>query len=109
MIGLVRSAEHALYAVKDAHEAESFLPEIWQTVKGGFPFYGISPVLVILGVIVAVSLLVFWNIVGKGEGSHAGREEPRRAYRRELARQMAREDATKIRKGEKPRRRWMQW
>lgn len=65
--------------------------------------------MVILGAVVFVVLLGFWAVVGKGSGSHAGREEPRRAYRRELARQMARQDAEKIKIGEKARRRWMQW
>ena len=93
----------------DGKTGENTLSEIWGTISTGFPFYGLSPVLVVIGVVVLVSLLIFWNMVGKGEGSHAGREEPRRAYRRELARQMAREDAKKIEKGEKTRRKWMQW
>lgn len=67
----------------------------------------------IVAVVVVVSLVASW-FTGRRRGSHAGRENVRRAYRRELARQMARDDAKKILAGEDPaatkrRRRWMQW
>lgn len=90
-------------------ELEHYGREVINTVSNGFPLYGLSVWWVILIVIVSVVLLVIWNLTGKGQGSHAGREEVRRSYRRELARQMARQDADKIKAGEKPRRRWMQW
>lgn len=93
----------------NSKQGESILNEIWVTVSSGFPFYGVSPVLVILAAIAIVIALVSYSVAGKGRGSHAGREEVRRAYRRELARQMARQDAEKIKIGEKPRRKWMQW
>jgi hypothetical protein len=64
--------------------------------------------IVVLGIILA-ALVTAWVLTAKGRGSHAGREQVRRAYRRELARQMARQDAEKIRSGEKDRRKWMQW
>lgn len=70
---------------------------------------GIHTWMVILGVVVIVTAFIAWNLVGKGEGSHAGREEVRRSYRRKLAQEMAKQDAEKIKRGEKPRRRWMQW
>jgi hypothetical protein len=54
-------------------------------------------------------LVAAYVLVAKGRGSHAGREQVRRAYRRELAKQMAKEDAARIREGKKTRRRWMQW
>ena len=107
MTGLVRSAEHALYAAKDAREAKSFLPELWREVSSRIPTIPVWGFVV--GGVGLLVLVVAWNTIGKGEGSHAGREQPRRAYRRELARQMAREDAKKIEAGEKKRRKWMQW
>lgn len=102
---------------KAVYSAESHLPhgvegmanEVWETVSTGFPLYGL-PVIAVIGIVILIlGAVVAWNIVGKGEGSHAGREGVRRAYRRELARQMAREDAAKIRAGEKSRKKWMQW
>ncbi len=88
---------------------ESFGNEAIETVTTGFPLYGLPLwMAVIIGVLLLVALVI-WNLTGKGQGSHAGREEVRRAYRRELARQMARQDAEKIKRGEKTRRKWMQW
>jgi hypothetical protein len=88
---------------------ESTVDEIRSTIENGFPWYGLSPILVV-GVIILLALGgVAYSVAGKGTGSHAGREEVRRSYRRELARQMARQDADKIKKGEKVRRKWMQW
>jgi hypothetical protein len=88
---------------------ESTVSEIWTEVQKGFPWYGISPI-IIVGIIVLLLVGgIAYSIAGKGTGSHAGREEVRRSYRRELAKQMARQDADKIKKGEKVRRKWMQW
>lgn len=64
--------------------------------------------LVLVGVLLVIGIIV-WNLTGKGQGSHAGREEVRRSYRRELAKQMARQDAEQIKLGQKQRRKWMQW
>ena len=122
MVSLVRSlGDHVVNKGLDSKQGENLLSEaehigseLLHKAIQGFPLYGLPVWMVIGGIIVLISLLVFWNIVGKGEGSHAGREEPRRAYRRELARQMARDDAKKIIAGEdsaatKKRRKWMQW
>lgn len=72
-------------------------------------FSGIQIWMVVLGAIILITAFIAWNLVGKGQGSHAGREEVRRSYRRKLAQEMAKQDAEKIKAGEKPRRRWMQW
>jgi len=88
---------------------ERLATEVWRELGTGFPFYGVPWYLVVLGFLGLVLLLVFWNLVGKGRGSHAGREDVRRAYRRELARQLARQDADQIKAGQRTRRRWMQW
>jgi uncharacterized membrane protein len=100
---------HVANRALDSSKAEGVLSEVWTRVSRGFPYYGISPILVILAVVLIVLAFVAYSVAGKGSGSHAGREEVRRAYRRKLAQEMAREDAAKIRTGEKPRRRWMQW
>jgi hypothetical protein len=100
---------HLLYKAESTKSAESTFTEAVHTVTSGFPWYGLAPALVILAGVLVVAGIVAWNLVGKGEGSHAGREEVRRSYRRELAKQMARQDAEAIKKGEKVRRRWMQW
>jgi hypothetical protein len=98
----------------DSKGAENTLTEAIHTVTTGFPLYGEPLWLIICVVIGVVALFALYSVAGKGEGSHAGREEPRRAYRRELARQMARDDAKKILAGEDPmstkkRKKWMQW
>lgn len=91
----------------DSARGESILSEAWGTLSS---FVSQITPIEVAGVGATLLLLfVFWNLVGKGTGSHAGREEVRRAYRRKLAQEMAKEDAEKIRRGEKPRRRWMQW
>jgi hypothetical protein len=89
-------------------ESESVINKVFDTVVGGFPFYG-HAMLVIACFVVFLILLVVWNLTGKGKGSHAGREEVRRQYRRSLAREMARQDADAIREGKKRRRWWYQW
>ncbi len=104
---------HVANKALDSHSSESALSEaaakITHAIPSGFPFFGL-PIAVIVGIVICLlGLLVLWNLVGKGSGSHAGREEVRRAYRRKLAQEMAKEDAEKIKRGEKPRRRWMQW
>lgn len=86
-------------------KAENLLSE----AIAGFPLYGLPLWIVVTGVFVIGLCLVAYSVAGKGTGSHAGREEVRRSYRRELARQMARQDAEKIKQGEKPRKKWMQW
>ena len=90
-------------------QGENILSEIWQTISTGAPYYGVPPILIYLAAAVLITLIIAYSVAGKGRGSHAGREEIRRAYRRKLAQEMAKEDAAKIRRGEKPRRRWMQW
>lgn len=97
--------DHVLYRGLNTKGAEGVLTEI----LNGFPFYGVSPVLIVLGAVFMVIFFIGYSFVGKGTGSHAGREEVRRAYRRKLAQEMAKQDAEKIRAGEKPRRKWMQW
>lgn len=106
---------HVANKALDSKSSESAISEVWVEVqKAGFPFFGLSPILIYMGVVLVVVILLAYSVAGKGKGSHAGREEPRRAYRRELARQMARDDAKKILAGEdatatKKRRKWMQW
>lgn len=90
-------------------EAQNFVRSSWHWVSQNFPFFGVSPILLILIAVVGVMLLIAWNLVGKGKGSHAGREEIRRQYRRSLAREMAKQDAAKILAGEKRRRWWYKW
>lgn len=98
------------HAPPELQETVSKLPtEVWHTVSTGFPYYGVAPVLIYLGLALVVVGVVFYNLVAKGRGSHAGREEVRRAYRRKLAQEMAHQDAEKIKAGAKPRRWWMQW
>jgi hypothetical protein len=113
---LGRIAEHHVAnKALDSKGAEGAISEIWTEVQhAGFPFFGLSTTVVYVFITFLVLAFVAYSIAGKGRGSHAGREEPRRAYRRELARQMARDDAKKIIAGEDPRavkkrRRWMQW
>jgi len=105
---------HVANRALDTKGAENTLTEAWTTVSSGFPMYGLPMWQIILIGIGMVGLVALYSVAGKGSGSHAGREEPRRAYRRELARQMARDDAKKIIAGEDPmatkkRRKWMQW
>ncbi len=92
-----------------AHESESFFASIFHSIVSGFPLYGLSIPWVILIAIGLMVILVVWNLVGKGKGSHAGREEVRRQYRRSLAREMAKQDAEAIKEGRKVRRWWYKW
>lgn len=108
--------KHSL-EVKAVHSAENHAPpevqhqimEGWETVVRGFPLYGFPVWALVLALAVALIAFIAWNFVGKGRGSHAGREEIRRSYRRRLAQEMARQDAAKIEAGEKPRRWWYRW
>lgn len=100
---------HAADKALDSKKGEALLAETWHTVETGFPFYGISPIWVILAAVVIVAILIAYTLTGKGKGSHAGKEEIRRTYRKTLAREMAKQDAAKIKAGEKPRRKYMQW
>lgn len=88
----------------NTHRFESLPAEVLRWCEMNLEIWMIFP-----AVIGLVILYALGQSLELGKGSHAGREEPRRAYRRELARQMAREDAQKIKEGKKPRRRWMQW
>ena len=119
MIALIHTLGHAIEGhaankALDTKGAENTLTEVWTTISSGFPFYGEPTWIVGIVALCVIAMLVLYSVAGKGKGSHAGREEPRRAYRRELARQMARDDAKKILAGEDPkatmkRRKWMQW
>lgn len=108
--------KHSL-ETKAVHAAENNTPpevehqiiEGWETVVRGFPLYGLPVWLVIVVLVFVLAAYIGWNLVGKGRGSHAGREEIRRSYRRKLAQEMARQDAEKIAAGEKPRRWWYRW
>jgi hypothetical protein len=84
---------------------------ILRTLYDGATAVGVSPVVLVVAAVGGLLVIGLGSVVfgSTGRGSHAGHESPRRAYRREMARQMAREDARKIQRGEKPRRRWMQW
>lgn len=93
----------------DSSKGEGMLNEAWHTVSTGFPLYGLPPFLAILIGIIVVVLVIAYVLTAKGVGSHAGKEQIRRTYRKELAKQMARQDADKIKAGEKPRRKYMQW
>ena len=91
----------------DSKEGKGILNEARVTGEGLIS--GIHTWMIIVGSIIIVGCLVAYSIAGKGTGSHAGREEIRRSYRRKLAQEMAKQDAEMIKKGEKPRRKWMQW
>jgi hypothetical protein len=113
---LGRTVEHHIAnKALDSKGSESAIGEIWGEIqRAGFPFFGLPSTVVYAGIVLLVLGFLAYSVAGKGRGSHAGREEPRRAYRRELARQMARDDAKKIIAGEDPkatkiRRKWMQW
>ena len=88
-------------------EGEGILNEGWRSVQSFSG--GIHTWMIVVGVIVIGIGLIAYSVAGKGQGSHAGREEVRRSYRRELAKQMARQDAEQIKLGNKQRKRWMQW
>ena len=90
-------------------EVQHQVTEAWEFVVRGFPLYGFPVWLVVVVLLLLVAAYVGWNLVGKGRGSHAGREEIRRTYRRKLAQEMAHQDAAKIERGEKPRRWWYRW
>ena len=104
---------HVANKALDSHSSENALSEaaanVTHMIPSGFPFFGLPIAIIVVIAVCLLGLLVLWNLVGKGKGSHAGREDVRRAYRRKLAQEMAKGDAEKIRHGEKPRRRWMQW
>jgi hypothetical protein len=113
---VLHGAESSLgHHVADSKSGEGAAEEMWTSAqKAGFPFFGLPPIVIYVGLALVVLGFLAYSVAGKGGGSHAGREEPRRAYRRELARQMARDDAKKIIAGEdvaatKKRRKWMQW
>jgi hypothetical protein len=93
----------------DTKSAENTLSEVFTTLKGGFPLYGLPVWLIVIGGMIIVLLIIAYSVAGKGQGSHAGREEVRRSYRGKLAQEMAKQDAALIKEGKKPRRRWMQW
>lgn len=100
---------HVVNKALNTKGAENTLDEAYTTVSNGFPLYGLPIWLIVIGAMILVLLLIAYSIAGKGQGSHAGREEVRRSYRRKLAQEMAKQDAEMIKRGEKPRRRWMQW
>jgi hypothetical protein len=101
---------HVVVPVHSLHQGEGILHEVQAKAESiGFPPFGLAMWQVVCLGIAAVVGMIAYSVAGKGSGSHAGREEVRRAYRRKLAQEMAKDDAAKIRKGEKPRRRWMQW
>jgi hypothetical protein len=101
---------HIVVPVHSVKQGEGIVDEVKERIEGvGFPPFGIPAWAFVLVAALIVVVFAGWLLVGKGSGSHAGREEVRRSYRRQLAREMAKEDAAKIRTGEKPRRRWMQW
>lgn len=90
-------------------EYEEHVQSVIHTIRVGFPFYGLSPwIVIVIGILVIVGFISY-SVAGKGRGSHAGREEVRRSYRRKLAQEMAKQDAEEIKAGRKQRRRWMQW
>lgn len=98
---------HVTNKALDSKSGENVLDEIWTTVQSYAS--GVHTwMLVVAGMVIVIGIVAY-SVAGKGQGSHAGREEVRRSYRRELAKQMARQDAEKIKSGEKERRRWMQW
>lgn len=101
------SVVHVTYKALNSKQGEGALHSV--QVTGEHLLSSVQPWMVIAAGILLFVAFIVWNLVGKGEGSHAGREEVRRSYRRALAREMAKQDAEKIRRGEKPRRRWMQW
>jgi len=99
--------KHETDKVLNSKEGEGFLNEARSTAESFLSH--IHPWMIVAGVIILVIVGIAYSLTGKGRGSHAGREEVRRSYRRELAKQMARQDAEAIKRGEKVRRRWMQW
>lgn len=108
--------KHSL-ETKAVHSAENSAPpevrhqimEGWEFVVRGFPLYGFPIWLLVVVLVIALIAFIGWNLVGKGRGSHAGREQIRRSYRRKLAQEMAKQDAQKIESGEKTRRWWYKW
>lgn len=101
--------EHIAYKAVNTKAAEGFFTEAWNTISNKASYILTHPFLMIICAVIIGGGLLVYSVAGKGSGSHAGREEVRRSYRRQLAREMAKDDAAKIRAGEKPRRRWMQW
>jgi len=100
---------HVGNKVLNTKGAESTISEVMNSVSSKAVWLIDHPITLIICAVIIVGGLIAYSFTGKGSGSHAGREEVRRAYRRKLAQEMAKEDAAKIRSGEKPRRRWMQW
>lgn len=100
---------HVVNHALDSKKGEAIFSEVSNKVTTGFPYYGISPILVYLAIALIILAFVAYSFAGKGSGSHAGREEVRRSYRRKLAQEMAKQDAEDIKAGKKPRRRYMQW
>jgi len=100
---------HVGNATLDTRKGENLVTEIANTLVSKTQYLFNHPVTLIICAFIIGGGLVAYSFAGKGSGSHAGREEVRRAYRRKLAQEMARDDAQKIKAGEKPRRRWMQW
>lgn len=100
---------HTADKALDSKKGEAVLAETWHAVSTGFPLYGLPVIVAVLAGVVIVALVIGYVLTAKGVGSHAGKEQIRRTYRKELAKQMARQDAEKIKAGEKPRRKYMQW
>lgn len=63
---------HVGYKALNSKGAEGVLSEAWTTVSAGFPYYGVSPVLVYLGILLVIVLVIAYSVAGKGTGSHAG-------------------------------------
>lgn len=99
--------KHETDKVLNSKEGESAINEARATAESFLS--NIHPWIIIVGAIILGIIIIAYVATGRARGSHAGRENVRRAYRRELAKQMARQDAEKIKAGEKVRHKWMQW